>query len=66
MDKIPIVIGYRLSEARTILKEFNEPLVVETITPFEDKKEERKLSEPIVVRQVNEIDDIILTVSFFR
>lgn len=66
MDRIPSLVGYKLSDAKTILQGIIENSITETITPFEDKKEERKLSEPVVIRQINESNAIKLTVSFFK
>ncbi len=62
---IPSTIGWNLDKAVSMLRDFNV-VVEETSTPFQDKKEERKLHEPVVVRQIHKEDSICLTVARFK
>lgn len=62
---IPSTIGWNVDKAVSMLRDF-EVVVEETSTPFQDKKEERKLQEPVVVRQINKEDSIYLTVARFK
>lgn len=66
MTKIPLVIGYKLDKALQLIGEGYNILVDSTITPYEDKKEERQGKAPIVVRQKAKNDEIRLTTSLFK
>lgn len=66
MKNIPSVIGYKLSEALQLIGNHARVTIDSTITPYEDKREERKGNEPIVVRQIVIGDEIKLTTSLFK
>lgn len=66
MDRIPLVIGYRLDKAMQLLGENQNISVDSTITPYKDKTEERQGNTPIVVRQKVENDRIIITTCLFK
>lgn len=66
MANIPSVIGYRLSEALQLIGDEAKVTIDSTITPYEDKREERKGNEPIVVRQIVKGDEIKLTTTLFK
>lgn len=66
MNKIPLLVGYSLDKALKLIGEKYEIIVDSTITPYEDKIEERQGNTPIVVRQKIESDKIKLTISLFK
>ncbi|MGE5630743.1 MAG: hypothetical protein ACM3TR_06540 [Caulobacteraceae bacterium] len=66
MNGIPLVIGYKLNKALQLIGGDKKVTIDSTITPYEDKKEERKGNEPIVVRQIVKADEIKLTTSLFK
>lgn len=66
MNKTPLLIGYSLDKALKRIGEKYEIVVDSTITPYEDKREERQGNTPIVVRQKVESDKIKLTTSLFK
>ncbi len=66
MDDIPLVIGYTLDNALQLIGGEHNIVVESTITPYEDKKEERQGNVPIVVRQIVSSDEIKLTTSLFK
>jgi len=59
------VIGYKIDKALHIISEKHSVAVESTITPYEDKTEERQGNTPIVVRQKVENGRIILTTTYF-
>ena len=65
MDRVPLVIGYKIDKALQIISEKRSVAVELTITPYKDKTEERQGNTPIVVRQKVENDRIILTTTYF-
>lgn len=65
MHNIPTVIGYKLDKALQLIGE-EQTLILETATPYEDKKKERQGNTPIVVRQKINNDVIELTISLFK
>lgn len=65
MDSIPLVIGYTLDYALQLIGEGYDVAIDSTLTPFEDKREERQGNAPVVVRQKTESGRIKLTVSYF-
>ncbi|MHB1392468.1 MAG: hypothetical protein ACYCYE_05180 [Clostridia bacterium] len=65
MGKIPLVIGYKLDKALQLIGEKHNIIIDTTITPYEDKKEERLGNTPIVVRQKTINDKIKLTTTYF-
>lgn len=66
MKDIPSLIGYSLSRAKSFLSEDVAFIIDETITPFEDKKEERKNNEAIIVRQIVKNNILYLTITYFK
>lgn len=66
MSKIPLVIGYKLDKALQLIGDKQNIIIDTTITPYEDKKEERQGNTPIVVRQRTTNDEIKLTTSLFK
>ena len=65
MSRIPLVIGYKLDKALQLIGDKQNIVIDSTITPYEDKKEERQGSTPIVVRQRANKDEIKLTTTYF-
>ncbi len=65
MGKTPLVIGYKLDKALQLIGEKHSIVIDATITPYEDKKEERQGNTPIVVRQKAIKDKIKLTTTYF-
>lgn len=65
MSNIPLVIGYKLDKALQLIGEGYNIVIDATITPYEDKKEERQGNTPIVVRQKAIEDKIELTTTYF-
>ena len=65
MDRIPLVIGYKLDKALQLIGEKHSVAVDLTLTPYKDKIEERQGNTPIVVRQKVENDRIKLTTTYF-
>lgn len=65
MSNCPTVIGYKLEEALKLLGDGSKVNIDSTITPYEDKIEDRMGNSPIVVRQKTINDEIFLTVSYF-
>lgn len=65
MPDIPNTIGYDVERAATLLEGY-KVIVEETSTPFEDKINERKENTPVVVRQLQKDNCIILTVAKFK
>lgn len=65
MNKIPLVIGYKLEKALQLIGDSYDIVVDSTTTPYEDKKEERRGSTPVVVRQKVSDGQIRLTTSCF-
>lgn len=65
MPDIPNTIGYEVDKALELLENY-KVIVEETSTPFEDKILERKENTPVVVRQLQKDNCIILTVAKFR
>lgn len=66
MSNIPLVIGYKLDKALELIGGKQNIIVDTTITPYEDKIEERQGNAPIVVRQKTKNGEIKLTTSFFK
>lgn len=66
LDKIPLIIGYRLDKALQLLGEGRDIRVDSTSTPYEDRKAERLGNTPVVVRQKTINDIIELTTSLFK
>jgi len=66
LAEIPLVIGYKLDKALQLIGEGHKIIIDSTMTPYEDKKEERRGNTPIVVRQKAEEDEIKLTTSLFK
>ena len=66
LDRIPLVIGYKIEEALQIIGEGHSIIIDSTTTPYEDKKAERQGNTPVVVRQKAVNDKIILTTSLFK
>lgn len=66
LNRIPLVIGYRLDKAIQLLGEEHNIIVNSTTTPYEDRKAERKGNIPIVVRQKAVDGEIELTTSLFK
>lgn len=65
MSKIPLVIGYKLDKALQIIGDKQKIKIETTITPYDDKREERQGNTPIVVRQRVINDEINLTATYF-
>jgi hypothetical protein len=63
--EIPYTIGYELDRAILMLKGF-EFTVIETSTPFQDKKDERKDNSLVVVKQSQVDQNVHLTVTRFK
>lgn len=66
MYNFPNVIGYDLEKAKQLIGEGVCIITESTLTPFEDKKAERRGKTPVVVRQTIENDMIKLTTSLFK
>jgi hypothetical protein len=66
LDRIPLIIGYRLDKALQLLGEGHNIKVDSTSTPYEDRKSERQGNAPVVVRQKNINGIIELTTSLFK
>lgn len=66
LDRIPLVIGYRLDKALEILDGSCSVTVDYTSTPYDDRKAERQGKPPVVVRQKVKDDIIVLTASIFK
>lgn len=66
MDKIPLVIGYTIEKAMQLIGAKHKVIINSTSTPYKDKTEERQGNIPIVVRQKEENDEIMLTTSLFK
>jgi hypothetical protein len=60
------LIGYSLSKAKLLIGEECNYTIVETITPFEDKRLERQGRDPVIVRQIKDNDTVCFTVSYFK
>lgn len=70
-EALPNVVGYSLEKALNKIGEadregFYTIITDETITPYEDKKNERQGNTPIVVRQIVKDNKIKLTTSLFK
>jgi hypothetical protein len=65
LSKIPLVIGYKLDKALQLIGDKQNVVIDTTITPYDDKKEERQGNTPIVVRQRVINDEIKLTTTLF-
>jgi hypothetical protein len=65
LAKLPLVIGYKLDKAMQLIGNGYDIVVDTTTTPYEDKKEERRGTAPVVVRQKASDGQIRLTVSYF-
>jgi hypothetical protein len=65
LSKIPLVIGYKLDKALQLIGDKQNVVIDTTITPYDDKKEERQGNIPIVVRQRVINDEIKLTTTLF-
>lgn len=65
MEKIPLVIGYKLDKALQLIGDSYDIVVDTTATPYEDKMEERRGNPPVVVRQKVADGQIRLTASYF-
>ncbi len=68
---IPNVIGFKLEKALQLISGLEgisaDSIEVDcTLTPFEDKRSERRSNEPVVVRQVVSEGRIRLTTSVFK
>lgn len=63
---IPDLIGMELQWARQLIPETVKITVVETLTPYDDKRLERADQPPIVMRQKCEGHNIELTISYFK
>lgn len=66
LDRIPLVIGYRLDKALELIGGSCSVSVDSTSTPYEDRKAERQGNAPVVVRQRTVDGTIILTTSLFK
>jgi len=66
LERTPLVIGYSLEKALELLGNQEKVTIDSTITPYEDRKQERMGKEPIVVRQIAKDDEIKLTTSLFK
>ncbi|HWR60520.1 MAG TPA: hypothetical protein VN580_02850 [Clostridia bacterium] len=66
LDRIPLVIGYRLDKALELIGGSCSVSVDSTSTPYEDRKAERLGNAPIVVRQKTVDGTILLTTSLFK
>jgi hypothetical protein len=65
LSKIPLVIGYKLDKALQLIGDKQNVVIDTTITPYDDKKEERQGNTPIVVRQRVINDEMKLTTTLF-
>lgn len=66
LDKIPLVIGYKIEKALRLIGEDYSVIVDSTTVPYEDRKAERQGNTPVVIRQKVVNDGIVLTTSLFK
>lgn len=66
MQQNVLLIGYRLNDALLKLPHDKDIIVEMTKAPHANNENDQDLFEPIVVRQIEDEQKIVLTVSYFK
>lgn len=66
LERIPLVIGYRLDKALELIGGSCKVMLDSTSTPYDDRKSERLGNPPVVIRQKTIEGTVLLTTSLFK